>query len=339
MKDLNVKTRVLHSETFDPWFNLATEDWIFRDMDPEGHVLFLWRNTETVVIGRYQNPWLECRLEEMNRDGVKLARRQSGGGAVYQDRQNLNFTFMSGIDVYDKKRNFDIIVKALKRFGIDAEVSGRNDITVDGKKISGSAFKLSRDRAFHHGTLLVDVDLKRLANYLNPDQIKLKSKGIKSVKSRVVNLKEVNPEIRTDKLAEVITEVFFDSLGSGTEEHLDLTSLQEIPHLVDYYDLLKSEEWLYRKSPDFSHKLTERYEWGGIEVHLDIKKGMIDDVEIFSDCLLPEMIESIQAFLKSKAYSFETIGLMKQQLGQKNGSWQGCLDDVESLLESEIHRI
>ena len=182
MNDKSIKTRVLHSETFNPWFNLATEDWIFRDMNPEGHVLYLWRNSETVVIGRYQNPWLECRLDAMKADGVRLARRQSGGGAVYHDHQNLNFTFMSGVDVYDKERNFEIIIDALSKFGIKAETSGRNDMIVGGRKISGSAFKLTKDRAFHHGTLLVDVDLGRLGNYLNPDVLKLESKGIKSVK-------------------------------------------------------------------------------------------------------------------------------------------------------------
>ena len=118
--------RVLISETYDPWFNLATEDYIFREMDPDHHILFLWRNDNTVVIGRYQNPWAECDIRKMDEDKVKLARRQSGGGAVFHDPGNTNFTFMSSRSNYSKERNTDIIVRALNRFQIDAAASGRN---------------------------------------------------------------------------------------------------------------------------------------------------------------------------------------------------------------------
>ena len=151
------KLKVFLSDSTDPWFNLATEDWIFRDMDPSYQVLFLWRNAETVVIGRFQNPWTECDVEKMEADGIKLARRQSGGGAVFHDLGNTNFTFLSGADEYDKERNNRIITDALARFGITAEPSGRNDIIVEGRKVSGSAFKKKRDRAFHHGTMLINA--------------------------------------------------------------------------------------------------------------------------------------------------------------------------------------
>lgn len=329
-------TRVLHSETFNPWFNLATEDWIFREMDPDGHVLFLWRNCETVVIGRYQNPWLECRLEQMAADGVKLARRQSGGGAVYQDHQNLNFTFMSGAGVYDKERNFEIIIDALSKFGIKAETSGRNDMLCEGKKISGSAFKLTRDRAFHHGTLLVDVDLGRLQNYLNPDMLKLKSKGINSVKSRVANLKEFNPDIGIEELADEITSSFFNRLGAGTEEIMNLDSLEKTPKLTDYYDILRSEEWLYKKSPDFTHKLTDRFEWGGIEINIDVVQGIVAQAEIFTDSLYPEMIEKLGKGLKDMPYHHDAVERMIDNLASQNAVWEASLRDIGRMLLSEI---
>ena len=334
--DNKKKIRVLHSETLNPWFNLATEDWIFRDMEPDGHVLYLWRNSETVVIGRYQNPWTECRLDQMEADGVKLARRQSGGGAVYHDSRNLNFTFLSGKDDYSKERNFEIIIEALGTFGISAEVSGRNDILAGGRKISGSAFKLTRDRAFHHGTLLVDVDLGRLGGYLNPDERKLSSKGIKSVKSRVANLTDFNPDIDTVKLSDAITKTFFSRLGSGTEEVMDLSSLEKIPRLVEYYELMKSGEWLYQKSPDFTHRIDRRFDWGGIEINIDVHRAEIADIVIFTDCLFPEMIRMLCGSLKGRPYSRLSVEEAAKEIGEHNPDWQNCIDDIVAVLVSEI---
>ena len=336
MKVCDLKIKVMHSGTLNPWFNLATEDWIFHDIEPEGHTLYLWKNSETVVIGRYQNPWVECRLELMEKEGVKLARRQSGGGAVYHDSRNLNFTFMSGIDNYSKERNFEIIISALSKFGIDVEVSGRNDLLTGGRKISGSAFKLARDRAFHHGTLLVDVDLDRLSAYLNPDNRKLSSKGIESVKSRVANLTEYNHEINTEVLENVITEVFFDYYGYGEEEILDLESLERKTALLNYFELMKSHEWLYQKSPDFTHRIDRRFYWGGIEINLNVQQAEITDVVIFSDCLYPEMINMLTEILKGVSYTGSSLENVAEYLSEYNSEWSRIVKDIFKALIDEI---
>ncbi len=165
--------RLLISDSYDPWFNLAVEECIFRQMSPNQRVLFLWRNADTVVIGRAQNPWKECNTRRMEQDGVKLARRSSGGGAVFHDLGNTCFTFMAGKPGYDKTISTQIILNALASLGIQATASGRNDLVVingeDERKVSGSAYKETKDRGFHHGTLLLNADLSRLADYLNPD--------------------------------------------------------------------------------------------------------------------------------------------------------------------------
>ena len=327
-----MKSKILYSATLDPWFNLAIEDWIFNDINPDSHLLYLWRNSDTVVIGRYQNPWNECRLDVMEKDGVKLARRQSGGGAVYHDSKNLNFTFMSGIDDYSKERNFEIIIAALAKFGIKAEVSGRNDILVDGKKISGSAFKLRKDRAFHHGTLLVDVDLERLSGYLNPDTEKLTSKGIKSVKSRVANLKTYNNDINTDVLSDRISETFIESFGPCEREVLDFEVIKENRKLVSYYELMKSWEWLYQRSPDFNYKLEKRFEWGSIEINMDISNAQILDIVIFTDCLFPEMIEMLIENLKGKKFIKKSFEETVDMLTVFNPSWTLFLDDILKII-------
>ncbi len=300
--------RVLISDTTNPWFNLATEDWIFRELNPETRTLFLWRNADTVVIGRHQNPWVECRVGAMEEDRVYLARRQSGGGAVFHDLGNTNFTFLSASDTYSQDDNFAIIIAALARFGITAERSGRNDVLVDGRKVSGSAFKHTRERSFHHGTLLIDADLGRLQNYLNPTKKKLVSKGIKSVRSRVANLREYSAAIDHDSVCTAVMESFFERYGARCEpELLNADSLREIPSLQAYYDQMADWDWRFGKTPEFSHHLEERFGWGGIDLHVNVVHGIIGECTVFSDALDPDMIDSLQAALPGKRYIAEEV--------------------------------
>lgn len=211
--------RLLLSDSYDPWFNLAVEESIFRQMPATQRVLFLWRNADTVVIGRAQNPWKECNTRRMEEDNVRLARRSSGGGAVFHDLGNTCFTFMAGKPEYDKTVSTRIVLEALNALGVAAEASGRNDLvvkTAEGdRKVSGSAYRETMDRGFHHGTLLLNADLSRLANYLNPDQKKLQAKGITSVRGRVANLVELLPGITHRQVCAAIEEAFSNTTASG----------------------------------------------------------------------------------------------------------------------------
>src|SRR5437868_6960300 len=200
------KLKVFLSDSLNPHLNLATEEWIFHNLDPSQQVLFLWRNEETVVIGRNQNPWSECNLAKMKTDKVHLARRTTGGGAVFHDLGNTNFTFLSPREAYKRENNVQVIFQALKQFGIEGEASGRNDLLIpfpDGpRKFSGSAYREKKDRAFHHGTLLLHADLARLGQYLTPNPKKLQAKGKESVRARVANLTEVASHIEHNKIVE-----------------------------------------------------------------------------------------------------------------------------------------
>lgn len=339
---MTAKIKVLISDSFDPWFNLATENWIFRDIEPNTNVLFLWRNKETVVIGRFQNPWTECNLKAMEEDGIILTRRQSGGGAVFHDLGNTNFTFLSDKKNYSKKVNNQIIINALKKFKIDAFASGRNDICVSGtdnrpRKISGSAFKESPDRAFHHGTLLIDANMTKLGNYLNPSKKKLESKGIQSVRSRVANLVDFNKEINHENLGAEIIHSFFEHYETKCEiELLNHAELKKIEKLNTYYDELKDWNWRFGETPKFKHTMEKRFEWGNMEVHIDSHKGVIKETKIYSDTLHPEMITYLVQNLKGKAYNKNGIVLAIHQTIQDLPMIKDYLEEFETWLIREV---
>jgi lipoate-protein ligase A len=332
-----MKLRILKSEVTNPWFNLATEDWIFQALDPDSHTLFLWRNNETVVVGRSQNPWVECKTDKMDEDNVFLARRQSGGGAVFHDLGNTNFTFLSPKNEYDQAANFTIIVNALKKLGIDAELSGRNDMQVGDRKISGSAFKHAVDRSFHHGTLLVNADMKKLGDYLNPHPLKLQAKGIKSVRSRVANLVEFNEDINHDMLSEAIIEAFCEYYGQTVEvEELDEDSLAKQPTLNKYYQQMSDWDWRFGKTPEFSHRIETRFVWGIIDLHMDVKQAVIADVVIFSDALNVELIDLLKESLTGIKYNKNDVKAKLDGLKEAQPELASQVDDFRGWLVGEM---
>lgn len=332
-----MKLRILKSEVTNPWFNLATEDWIFNTLNPDSHTLFLWRNSETVVIGRSQNPWVECKTDKMEEDNVFLARRQSGGGAVFHDLGNTNFTFLSPKDDYDQAANFTIIINALKSLGIDATLSGRNDMQVGDRKISGSAFKHALDRSFHHGTLLVNADMQKLGDYLNPHPLKLQAKGIKSVRARVANLVEFNADIDHEVLSQALIEAFCEYYGQTVAvEELDEASLVQQPALNKYYQQMSDWQWRFGKTPEFSHRIETRFDWGLIDLHMDVKQAVMQQVVIFSDALNVELIDSLKDTLTGIKYNKNDIKANLNELKQRQPDLADQIDDFCGWLISEI---
>jgi len=335
------KIRVLISDSFDPCFNLATENYIFRDMDPTTRILFLWRNEPTVVIGRFQNPWTECQVQKMEEGGIHLARRQSGGGAVFHDLGNTNFTFLNGKSSHSKDDNSKIICNALLKLEITAETSGRNDMIVRGadgdKKISGSAFKETKDRAFHHGTMLINANMAKLGNYLTPNEKKLKSKGIKSVRARVSNITQFNPKITHESFCDEMIKAFFEFYQEKCEiEHLKAEDLKKIEILNTYYAELKDWKWRFGETPKFNHQMDTRFDWGGMEVHIDSHKGLIKECQIYSDSLHPEMVEKMMSSLIGRDYSAEGINSSMDEVKIELPMISDYIDEFSKWLISEI---
>ncbi len=212
----------LISETTDPFANIACEEALMDAVQPGEYLLFLWQNAHTIVIGRNQNAWKECRVAEFEEDGGTIARRLSGGGAVYHDTGNLNFTFIAADEDYDLAMNMQVICDAVRSFGLEAELSGRNDVTIDGAKFSGNAFYRSSGRRCHHGTLMIDVDTAKLARYLNPDPKKLASKGVDSLRSRVANLSDLCPRITVESLSLALIEALTTACGKPVPSEVSL---------------------------------------------------------------------------------------------------------------------
>ncbi|MFO6295919.1 lipoate--protein ligase A [Rahnella selenatireducens] len=328
--------RLLLSDSYDPWFNLAVEDCIFREMTTQ-RVLFLWRNAETVVIGQAQNPWKECNTRRMEEDGIRLARRSSGGGAVFHDLGNTCFTFMAGKPEYDKSVSTGIILKALRSLGVDASASGRNDLVIQTaggeRKISGSAYRETADRGFHHGTLLLNADLSRLANYLNPDIKKLQAKGITSVRSRVANLNEFVPDINHEQICQAVTAAFFEWYGSGVEpEIISPDVFPDIPGFPERFAKQSSWEWNFGKAPAFSHLLNERFVWGGVDIHFDVEKGTISRAQIFTDSLNPAPLLALADTLVGTRYHAQDVALTCEKISTQYPAMQAELDELQTWL-------
>jgi lipoate-protein ligase A len=296
-----------------PYRNIALEKFLLDMVPPETCILYLWQNRQTVVIGRNQNAWAECRVAELEGEGGFLARRLSGGGAVFHDLGNLNFTFLVPQEDYDLVRQSSVILQAVRNLGIEAEMTGRNDIETGGRKFSGNAFYRGERNAYHHGTLLVRADIQAAGRYLSVSREKILSKGVESVRSRIVTLAECRPDITVPSLAGSLRAAFAEVYRVRAEELLpDPPPAQTVPSELVLPELVpqsppapsledrfpgaaarlgelaarfSSPEWKYGKNPPFRFKAERRFSWGGVDIRFDVDRNRIAGAQIFSDAM------------------------------------------------------
>lgn len=288
----------LETGSTDPGYNLAFEEYILLNKK-EGHYLLLWQNDKTVVVGQYQNTIREINQRFVEEHGIRVIRRATGGGAVYHDLGNLNYSFI--VDLEDaerlsKKQLIDPVVSALRNLGLNAEISGRNDILVDGKKVSGTAQRIVGNRILHHGTLLFDSDPDMIAGALNVDPNKFKGKGIQSVQSRVGSIRGA---LKKDMTLSVFWAFLKQELAGGEGvssmqlapcERMQIKKIQETK-----YD---TWEWTYGRSPELNICNKRRWKSGLLEVQLAVGDGgVIDDIAFFGDFLGTQPLDKLlQAF-------------------------------------------
>ncbi|MBQ5987612.1 MAG: lipoate--protein ligase [Clostridia bacterium] len=290
---------------YDPYENLAVEQALCETVEAGTCILYLWQNQNTVVIGRNQNAWKECKIDLLAAEGGKLARRLSGGGAVYHDLGNLNFTFLLPSEEYDAGRQFAVIQNACASCGIETELSGRNDLLADGRKFSGSAFYHHDGRSYHHGTLLVHADTERMGRYLQPSVAKLQGKGVDSVRARVVNLCDLQPDLSVKALSEAL-EAAFGEVYHGLPEGIALNDRQK-ELTVQYTIRNRSWEWNCGQRMPFQATFQKRFPWGGIEISFAIQNGVIQQMQVNTDAMEHTLSDQVQRCLIGLQFDSKTL--------------------------------
>ena len=303
------KLTYLNLKTTDPAFNLAAEEYIFEDLPKDRTYFMLWQNDNAIIIGKYQNTIFEINEKAVKENGIKVVRRLSGGGAVYHDLGNINFTFIADAADMDKI-NFSFfcepIVRCLDGIGIKAEINGRNDITIDGRKFSGNSQYIKAGRVMHHGTIMFSSNLDMVNKVLTVDDGKLESKGIKSVRSRVTNISEyLNLPISIEQFKEILIREITKDLDS--EEYIfNEKEIAEIEKLKkDRYD---TWEWNYGRSPECTYMRKKRIPGvGKIEAYISSDRGIIKSVEFKGDFFSASDPKELAEILKEKKAEREEI--------------------------------
>ena len=321
------KLYVIETASVEPYHNLALEKALFDRVEQGELILYLWQNRRTVVCGRNQNVYQECRISQLKADGGYLARRLSGGGAVFHDLGNLNFTFLAREGDYDLDRQLGVIQAACAAQGIPAQRSGRNDLTVEGRKFSGNAFHASGGRKYHHGTLMVDVVKEDLQKYLNVDPEKLKSKGVASVRSRVCNLTEFCPGLTVGGMKDALRAAFSATFG------LPYTALAEeaLGDLREKAAFFGSDRWLYGPAGSFTLTLRRRFPWGEADIRLDARCGAIRDAAVYSDAMDGGYIRLLAENLPGTELSAQAVAELAENLAETDEQ-KAMAADIRALI-------
>jgi lipoate-protein ligase A len=325
-----MKLSCIISKQNNPYKNLALEEYLLWHVEKGECILYLWQNRRTVVIGINQNPWKECHVKELEQDEGFLVRRMSGGGAVFHDLGNLNFTFLVRKEDYDVSKQLDVIIEAVARSGVKAVKSGRNDILADGKKFSGNAFLSSRGHNYHHGTILVDVDMSQLSKYLNVSHQKLQSKGVSSVRSRVVNLKELSPGITIRELEKCLIEAFGEVYRGNAREIKDTTIDYE--EIEGYEKRFSSWDWKFGRRIPFTTEYGNRFSWGDLTLQFHVEGGYIVDAIAYSDGMETDFIHAIGDRLKGVLFSSVAITEELSELSKTITVDDTIFNDITNLI-------
>ncbi|MDR1651126.1 MAG: lipoate--protein ligase [Synergistaceae bacterium] len=275
--------RLIINDSTSPYFNLALEEHVLEEMD--GEFIMLWRSSPSVIIGANQNTAEEIDAEYVRKNGIPVIRRQSGGGAVFHDLGNVNFTIIRGMKGGDFS-NYALftapVIEFLAALGVRAELSGRNDLVIDGAKFCGNAQAVRRGRIMHHGCILYSADLTPLGRALRPPDDKLESHSVKSVRKRVTNIaSHMADPIPVEEFFSRLSLFFMDHIGGMTLYALTREDIAATERLVR--EKYSTWEWNFGMSPPYNVKRRKRYEFGTVEAVLFVEGGVISDVRLFGD--------------------------------------------------------
>ena len=304
--------KYIESPWTDPYYNLALEEYVFEKLDRSSDWLILWQNENTIVIGKYQNTIEEINAEYVAEQNISVVRRLSGGGAVYHDKGNLNYTL-----IVDQEEDFDFnfryfvvpVMETLKQFGVDAEFSGRNDVTIGGRKFSGNSQYIKQKRILHHGCIMLNSNLNHVEKALRVKNIKVESKSTKSVRSRVTTINEhAVPPISMDLFREELKQ----KVGKNTVlERYDLTEADFAEIETLRCNKYMTWEWNYGHSPAYSACKARKYPGGVVEAHIDVDKGEIRNLRFFGDFFGNGEIGELEQALCGQKLNEELLDILK----------------------------
>lgn len=288
----------------DPRLNLAQEEYLIRNLKTDDDILLFYVNEPSIIIGRNQNTLEEINQDYVEKTGIHVVRRLSGGGAVYHDLGNLCFSFIAEktADNVNNFRKFTApVIRVLQSLGVPAELGGRNDILVDGRKISGNAQYVAGNRMVSHGTLLLNADLSHVGEALNVKQSKIESKGIKSVRSRVANVIEFLPDMPSvDDFRTLLLKGIFEQEADIPQYVMTEADWQGVKQLYD--ERYSQWAWNYGHSPDFNVQKTNRFPIGEIDARIDVKKGLIANIKFYGDFFNQEDVANLEQRLVGVRY-------------------------------------
>lgn len=293
----------------DPMVNLAMEEYVLREIPTDDSYFLFYVNQPSIIIGKNQNTIEEINESYIRENHIKVVRRVSGGGAVYHDEGNLNFSFITeddGDSFHNFKRFTQPIVDVLQEMGVNAELSGRNDVEIDGKKVSGNAMFTQRGRMFSHGTLMLESDISEVQNALKVNPKKIESKGVKSVRARVGNINDFLPEtIDIEAFKQRILAKIFDGAENIEEYKLTDEDWEKINKLSE--EKYQTWEWNYGRNPKYNFNASHKFTAGLLDVRLDVKKGIIEHAKIFGDFFGVGEVEDIEEKLIGVQHNYEKI--------------------------------
>ena len=298
------------SKTHDTAFNIALEEYCFKKLKDEEEIFLLWINEPSIIVGKYQNTIEEINTEYTREKGIHVIRRISGGGAVYHDLNNLNYTIISNRDKGQEGFNFKEfskpIIETLAELGVKAEFTGRNDLEIDGQKFCGNAQAYIKDRVMHHGCLLFNVDFSALGDALKVSKDKIESKGVKSVRSRVTN---ILPHLKTPITVEEFGDKIMEYMKKQYPDMKEYVfSKEELDYIAKRAEVKRSWEWNYGESPEFNITRGKRFKNGKIQIFATVENSRIKNIKFYGDFFgKNEDLREIENLLKNVKYTAEDV--------------------------------
>lgn len=304
MVTMNKTCYIFISDSLDPYYNLSLEEHLLNSIKANEIILLFYRNEDSIIIGKNQNPWVECNKSIFDNNDINIVRRLSGGGTVFHDIGNLNYSFISDKNIYKKELFRKIIINSLQNFDISIHEDNRDNLFFNNKKFSGTAYCFKRNTCMHHGTFLINSNLDKLSRYLKRKSSNINTNSTKSVQAKVINLQTVKHNLNHEKIQNSIIKTFSNHYNIKSLKRYRLQSKDNISLLYNKYS---SWHWNYGHTPKFSINFFEDFTWGNFKIEFSIRNGYIFTINLFSNIPLKEISQLFNTILHGSIFSKQNL--------------------------------